>query len=65
MHALMMSGPSQGVDRTEVREIEEPRPGPVKRREQSWHTKKQAVALETAAIPSRSGSASSVSAASK
>ncbi|MFG1869106.1 quinone oxidoreductase family protein [Micromonospora arborensis] len=28
MHALMMIGPSQGVDRTEVREIEEPRPGP-------------------------------------
>ncbi|MCW2862513.1 MAG: oxidoreductase [Actinoallomurus sp.] len=28
MRALMMTGPSQGVDRTEVREIEEPRPGP-------------------------------------
>jgi NADPH2:quinone reductase len=28
MHALMMTGPSQGVDRTEIREIEEPRPGP-------------------------------------
>src|ERR1035437_981075 len=28
MHVLMMTGPSQGVDRTEVREIEAPRPGP-------------------------------------
>jgi NADPH:quinone reductase len=28
MYALMMTGPSQGADRTEVREIEEPRPGP-------------------------------------
>jgi NADPH:quinone reductase len=28
MHALMMTGPSQGVDRTEIREIREPRPGP-------------------------------------
>jgi NADPH2:quinone reductase len=28
MRTLMMTGPSQGVDRTEIREIEEPRPGP-------------------------------------
>jgi NADPH2:quinone reductase len=28
MRALMMTGPSQGVDRTEIREIEEPRPAP-------------------------------------
>jgi NADPH:quinone reductase len=28
MYALMMTGPSQGVDRTEIREIDEPRPGP-------------------------------------
>jgi NADPH2:quinone reductase len=28
MYALMMTGSSQGADRTEVREIEEPRPGP-------------------------------------
>jgi NADPH:quinone reductase len=28
MYTLMMTGPSQGVDRTEIREIEEPRPGP-------------------------------------
>jgi NADPH2:quinone reductase len=28
MQALMMSGPSQGPDRTEIREIEAPRPGP-------------------------------------
>jgi NADPH:quinone reductase len=28
MRALMMTGPSQGVDRTEVRELEEPRPAP-------------------------------------
>jgi NADPH:quinone reductase len=28
MKALMMTGPSQGVDSTEIREIEEPRPGP-------------------------------------
>jgi NADPH2:quinone reductase len=28
MRALLMTGPSQGVDRTEIREIEEPRPGP-------------------------------------
>ena len=28
MRALMMTGPSQGVDRTEIRETEEPRPGP-------------------------------------
>lgn len=28
MRALTMTGPSQGVERTEVREIEEPRPGP-------------------------------------
>jgi NADPH2:quinone reductase len=27
MYALMMTGPSQGADRTEIREIEEPRPG--------------------------------------
>jgi NADPH:quinone reductase len=28
MRTLMMTGPSQGVDRTKIREIEEPRPGP-------------------------------------
>jgi NADPH2:quinone reductase len=28
MHTLMMTGPSQGTDRTELREVEEPRPGP-------------------------------------
>ena len=28
MRALLMTGPSHGVDRTEIREIEEPRPGP-------------------------------------
>jgi NADPH2:quinone reductase len=28
MRTLMMTGPSRGVDRTEIREIEEPRPGP-------------------------------------
>src|SRR3974377_1791079 len=28
MYALMMTGPSQGADRTEIREIKEPRPGP-------------------------------------
>lgn len=28
MYALMMTGPSPGVDRTELREIGEPRPGP-------------------------------------
>jgi NADPH2:quinone reductase len=28
MDALMMTGPSQGADRTEIREIKEPRPGP-------------------------------------
>jgi NADPH:quinone reductase len=28
MYALMLAGPSQGVDRTEIREIKEPRPGP-------------------------------------
>lgn len=28
MRALLMTGPSHGVDRTQVREIEEPRPGP-------------------------------------
>jgi NADPH2:quinone reductase len=28
MRALMMTGPSQGVDRTEIREMEAPRPGP-------------------------------------
>jgi NADPH2:quinone reductase len=28
MRALVMTGPSHGVDRTEIREIEEPRPGP-------------------------------------
>lgn len=28
MYALMMTEPSQGVDRTEIREIKEPRPGP-------------------------------------
>lgn len=28
MRTLMMTGPSQGVDRTEIREIEEPRPEP-------------------------------------
>jgi NADPH2:quinone reductase len=28
MRTLTMTGPSQGVDRTEIREIEEPRPGP-------------------------------------
>ena len=28
MHALIMTGPSQGADRTELREIEEPGPGP-------------------------------------
>jgi NADPH2:quinone reductase len=28
MRALMMTGPSQGADRTEIREMEEPRPGP-------------------------------------
>ena len=27
MHTLMMTGPSQGVDRTEILKIEEPRPG--------------------------------------
>jgi hypothetical protein len=30
MYALLVTGPSQGVDRTEIREIEEPRPGRVK-----------------------------------
>src|SRR6266704_3526950 len=28
MYALLMTGPSQGADRTEIREIEKPRPGP-------------------------------------
>jgi NADPH2:quinone reductase len=28
MYVLLMTGPSQGVDRTEIREVEEPRPGP-------------------------------------
>jgi NADPH2:quinone reductase len=28
VRTLMMTGPSQGADRTEIREIEEPRPGP-------------------------------------
>src|SRR5689334_21609264 len=28
MQALTMTGPSPGTDRTEIREIEEPRPGP-------------------------------------
>ena len=28
MYALMMTGPSQGADRTEIREVKEPRPGP-------------------------------------
>ena len=28
MHMLMMTGPSRGSDRTEVHEIEEPRPVP-------------------------------------
>jgi NADPH2:quinone reductase len=28
MYVLQMTGPSQGVDRTEIREIAEPRPGP-------------------------------------
>lgn len=28
MRTLMMTGPSRGADRTEIREIEEPRPGP-------------------------------------
>jgi NADPH:quinone reductase len=28
MYALIMTGPSQGADRTEIREVKEPRPGP-------------------------------------
>ena len=28
MDALLMTGPSHGVDRTEIRQMEEPRPGP-------------------------------------